>query len=235
MAVQAGSGLGMKPAWGGSVSFNGDTEPAMRITNTKISVGNKPESAARSVIMEVVSEFDASADLTTAYDFCRAFDGAFETHLVGIGRNSTPIAGHDGTHWLREDGQARDAVLAALFEQIRPDVVHTHRVNDLAFFGPAARTAGVPVLLHTACGDIATAELSRIEHFREVVNSLGPLVVVPSVEAACHINPATRVAVIPRGIDCTRYRPGSQARARRKIGLPAGPPRHWLRECRRRP
>jgi hypothetical protein len=58
---------------------------------------------------------------------------------------------------------------------------------------------------------------------------------VPSVEAACHINPATRVAVIPRGIDCTRYRPGSQARARRKIGLPAGPPRHWLRECRRRP
>src|SRR5690242_16352893 len=42
--------------------------------------------------------------------------------------------------------------LRSLFRELRPDVVHTHQIGALFYAGPAARRAGVPVVVHTEHG-----------------------------------------------------------------------------------
>ena len=42
--------------------------------------------------------------------------------------------------------------LARVFRDLRPDVVHTHQLGALVYGGPAARWAGVPVVVHSEHG-----------------------------------------------------------------------------------
>src|SRR5262249_19617615 len=42
--------------------------------------------------------------------------------------------------------------LRSLFRELRLDVVHTHQIGALFYAGPAARRAGVPVVVHTEHG-----------------------------------------------------------------------------------
>ena len=42
--------------------------------------------------------------------------------------------------------------MAELMRRFRPDVVHTHQIGALLYAGPAARRAGVPVVVHTEHG-----------------------------------------------------------------------------------
>jgi glycosyltransferase involved in cell wall biosynthesis len=51
---------------------------------------------------------------------------------------------------LRLRAQAR---AAATIRDLRPDVLHTHQVGALLYAGRAARTAGVPVVVHTEHGN----------------------------------------------------------------------------------
>src|SRR2546423_942770 len=42
--------------------------------------------------------------------------------------------------------------VAEFLRRVKPDVVHTHQIGALFYAGPAARRAGVPVVVHTEHG-----------------------------------------------------------------------------------
>jgi len=181
------------------------------------------ERAARPTILEVVSDRDARADLTAASDIRVGLGNVFNTHLARMGDSCPPIAGHHDTHWVSGDGIALQADLASLFARLPLDIVHTHRVDDLAIVGAAAREAGVPCLVHTICGEFEMAEVSKVERLRELANLFDVTLIAPSVEVAQRLEGLHEVEIVPRSIDCGRYHPDSPAKARQRIGLPEDP------------
>lgn len=116
--------------------------------------------------------------------------------------------------------------LRKLFEEIRPDVVHTHQIGALFYAGPAARRAGVPVVVHTEHG----------KHYdgRRKTCWLGwwaaryaqrYFCVSADIAAAVssrRIAPAFKIEVVPNGIDTARYAQSSNACASREaLGIPS--------------
>lgn len=204
------------------IQFN-EANLAMNIVKTNNSPNNRAENGSRITVLEVVSESDASADLTAALEIHDGLGAAFDTHTFRYGWNSLPVGGRDGAHCVPGDGPALDGALESVFKQVRPDVVHTHRLADLGIVGPVARAAGVPCLVHTVCGEVATAAAWQIEKFRDMAATLQPVLIAPSAETVSSLGDDFQAVVVPRGIDCRKYRPGSPALARRKVGLPPRP------------
>lgn len=178
---------------------------------------------ARPTILEVVSDCDARADLTAASDIRFGLGAVFEAHLARVGDSCPPIVGHDEIHWISGDGLSLQADLASLFAQVPVDIVHTHRADDLAVVGPAVREAGVPGLVHTICGEIATADSRKVARLKELAGMYGAVLIAPSSRVADRFKDLGHVAIVPRGVDCARYQPGPQAKARQKTGLPGDP------------
>ena len=119
--------------------------------------------------------------------------------------------------------------LRKLFEILRPDVVHTHQIGALCYAGPAARRAGVPVVVHTEHGKNyasrrRTRWLGRLagryaQRFfcvsRDIAEEL----------RACRVVPSAKIDVAPNGIDVARFQTASAgADARRELGIPADAP-----------
>ncbi|HQR06565.1 MAG TPA: glycosyltransferase [Gemmatales bacterium] len=54
----------------------------------------------------------------------------------------------------KQPGLRFDTIKAVrkVFDQLKPDVVHTHQIGALFYSGPAARQANVPVIVHTEHG-----------------------------------------------------------------------------------
>jgi glycosyltransferase involved in cell wall biosynthesis len=118
--------------------------------------------------------------------------------------------------------------IKAVLEDLRPDVVHTHQIGALFYAGPAARRAGVPVVVHT-------------EHGRHFANRrtrwLGWLAARSAAKFFCvsrdiatevlgyRIAPPRKVTVVPNGIDLNRFRAGEKVLpVRETLGIPAGAP-----------
>jgi glycosyltransferase involved in cell wall biosynthesis len=198
-------------------------DSVMSLLHKKNVIRTNAERVARPTILEVVSECDARADLTAASDIRFGLGGVFDAHLARMGDSCPPIVGHDDIHWITGDGVSLQADLASLFAQVQLDIVHTHRADDLAVVGAAAREAGVPSLVHTICGEIATADSQKIKRLKELADMYGAVLVAPSLKAARRLNDVEGIVIVPRSVDCARYQPGSPAKARQKTGLPEEP------------
>lgn len=119
--------------------------------------------------------------------------------------------------------------LKMLFNILQPDVVHTHQVGALLYAGPAARRAGVPVIVHTEHGKHYASRrrarwLGRLaglyaQRFfgvsRDIANEL----------RTCRITAKEKIAVAPNGIDIARFRDCTAgADTRREFGVPPSAP-----------
>ncbi len=119
--------------------------------------------------------------------------------------------------------------LGRLFRELRPDVVHTHQIGALFYAGPAARRAGVPVVVHTEHG-------KHYDHRRRT-RWLGRLAArgaarffcvsadIAAAVGAHRIAPPGKIRVVPNGIDTTRFQEENEAGAvRQSLGIPANAP-----------
>jgi sugar transferase (PEP-CTERM/EpsH1 system associated) len=116
-----------------------------------------------------------------------------------------------------------------LLAGLRPDVLHTHQVGALAYAGPAAWRAGVPVVLHTEHGKhydgsrrrrwLARWAARYAGHFCCVSRDIADTVV------ALGIVLRSKVRVVANGIDTERFRrPRDRAGLRRSLGVPPDAP-----------
>jgi sugar transferase (PEP-CTERM/EpsH1 system associated) len=119
---------------------------------------------------------------------------------------------------------------ARALRALRPHVVHSHQLGTLFYAGPAARAAGVPLLVHTEHGreDYAGRRRTRwlgrfggrfVDRFYCLTRDMAEAAV------ANRIVPASRVQVICNGIDVPRFQDRSQRdEVRRGLGVPEGAP-----------
>ncbi len=195
----------------------------MSLPNSEGVTKSKSERLARPAVLEVVSDQDARADLTAASDIRASLGNAFDAHLARLGDSCPPVFGKFDTHWISGEGASLQDELASLFARVPLDIVHTHRISDLAIVAGTARDAGVPCLVHTICGEFSMADQSQIERLKDLAQGFGVSLIAPTFEVARLLNGAGNVAIVPRSIDCSRFQPDSPAKARQKIGLPVEP------------
>jgi sugar transferase (PEP-CTERM/EpsH1 system associated) len=120
--------------------------------------------------------------------------------------------------------------LVKILRQIQPDVVHTHQVGTLFYAGPAARWAGVPLVVHTEHGkeryaqQFRTRLLGRIAgHFVSTFFCLTHD--MAAAVRASRIVPQKKIRVIFNGIDTAQFtRPHDSCAARRTLGIPDDAP-----------
>ena len=174
-----------------------------------------------------------------------------ETHLVNLGPQpaykfdwpgpqhhnlpsplTLPFPGLRGVIML----MARRRALAALLEQIRPDVLHAHSVADpgwfaaLSGFHPFVLTAwGSDVLLGLHQGPRLPRWLTRNALRRADLLTADARSVLDA--ARPHLGPGTRTALIRFGVDTRAFSPGIDATWRARLDLEAGPVLLSIRQC----
>jgi glycosyltransferase involved in cell wall biosynthesis len=116
--------------------------------------------------------------------------------------------------------------MKVLFRVLGPDVVHTHQIGTLIYAGPAARGAGVPLVIHTEHGrDNYSGRLRRrwmgrvagryAARFYCLTRDMADYVV------ANRIVPRDKARVILNGIDTAEFSgPYDAAAVRRSVGIP---------------
>jgi sugar transferase (PEP-CTERM/EpsH1 system associated) len=119
--------------------------------------------------------------------------------------------------------------LKSLLHELRPDVVHTHQIGALFYAGPAARRAGVPLVVHTEHGKHygdrrRTRWVGRLAG-RHAARFLCVSEDIAAAAAANRIVPRGKIHVVPNGIDLDRFRePLDKQRVRRSLGIPVDAP-----------
>jgi sugar transferase (PEP-CTERM/EpsH1 system associated) len=149
---------------------------------------------------------------------CLEKPGAMAPEAESLGISLTCV--HKGLGLrMRAMGQVR-----GLFSQLRPDVVHTHQIGALFYAGPAARLAGVPVVVHTEHGKhYATRRQTRllgrlaswhVSRFFCVSDDIAAAV------TAHRVAPRRKVGVVRNGIDVDRFTSrDAGAEVRRSLGI----------------
>jgi glycosyltransferase involved in cell wall biosynthesis len=116
--------------------------------------------------------------------------------------------------------------LAALLRRLRPTVVHTHHFSPLLAASAARLLAGAPRLVHT---EHSFEYLKDRPDYRRTLAALSRSCAVFSVLGEQMVPyyaeqvrvPASRLAVIPNGVDLSRFVPVADRRAERvALGLP---------------
>ena len=158
----------------------------------------------------------------------------FETHilcLTYLGRFSKGLEDVAHLHVARPMSRLSMLMPTSLsndIAQIKPDVVHTH--SGVWYKGSlAARSAGVPWIIHTEHG---RREPDGIQH--RLIDGIAArrtdAIVAVSTRLARDLPttiraPSTRVVCIPNGIDTETYRPRSDSGdVRRELGIPLDAP-----------
>jgi len=119
--------------------------------------------------------------------------------------------------------------LRKIFAKLQPDVVHTHQVGPLFYGAPAARRAGVPLVVHTEHGKVYGERLRsrwlgriggrHVHRFFCLTEDLAAEV------GSCRIVPRAKLRVITNGIDLSRFDESAEKETlRRSLGLPVGIP-----------
>ncbi|MGF1720989.1 glycosyltransferase [Vibrio kyushuensis] len=113
--------------------------------------------------------------------------------------------------------------LIKTFNQIKPDVVHTHHIGPLIYAGLAARLTSVPTRIHT---EHDVWHLNNDKHLRLerlALNVTKPLLVADAnlvKETLLSCFSYENTTTIKNGVDCERFRPGSMNIARKHFGIP---------------
>lgn len=178
---------------------------------------------AKPVIVTVASWQDTRLDLTAAHDIHTGLGDAFACHMIQLYEPDLAPASDEGVYQILRTASDLEDQLDAVFGQLQPDVVHTHRIEDFEVVAAAARRAGVPHIVHSldaaSCASAGGDECRQQLRLREA----GALIVVPTADVPIDTWTGARLCAIAPGIDSRRFRPGDAGRARRKVGLPAGP------------
>lgn len=187
-------------------------------------VRSRPSSdAERPVIVAVASSQDARLDLTAARDIHTGLGDEFACHLVRLYDTDLVPAQEPGVHQLDRTADDLQDQLDALFCDLQPDIIHTHRIQDFEIVAEAARRAGVRHLVHSldtaGCAHPSGDDSRQQARLREA----GAIVVVPTTDVPTDFLNGSRLCAIAPGIDAKRFRPGDASRARRKLGLPSDP------------
>jgi glycosyltransferase involved in cell wall biosynthesis len=126
--------------------------------------------------------------------------------------------------------------LRGIFSEWKPDVVHTHTAKAGALGRAAARSAGVPVVVHTFHGHVlrgyfsppAEAFFRAIERIlarsTDRIVTLSRMLKADLVEMG--IAPPEKIEVVPLGMDLSPFLKASARRGdlRRELGVRAGEP-----------
>ena len=119
--------------------------------------------------------------------------------------------------------------LRSLFRELRLDVVHTHQIGALFYAGPAARRAGVPVVVHTEHGK--HYDLRRRNRWvGRVAGRLAARFFCVSADIAAaakahRIVPGHKLHMVPNGIDTHQFRDrGDGNLVRTALGIPHNVP-----------
>jgi glycosyltransferase involved in cell wall biosynthesis len=157
-----------------------------------------------------------------------AMPGRFRHWILPIsGRSSATALFEPGVDWelVEAPGSPSAAGFASLIRRLRPALVQTY--NWGAFDAAAGAVLARAPLLHTEDGfgaDEAQGLKARRVWARRLVLPFARRVVVPSrtlerIALQVYRLPARKVARIPNGVDCLRFRPGRNDALRRQLGI----------------
>jgi glycosyltransferase involved in cell wall biosynthesis len=119
--------------------------------------------------------------------------------------------------------------LKAVFQELRPDVVHTHQIGALFYAGPAARQTRVPAVVHTEhgkhyAGRLRTRWLGRLAA-RHAARFVCVSQDIADEVVSCRVAPRKKVGVVFNGIDTRAFEDAeSVASIRQTLGVPQGAP-----------
>jgi sugar transferase (PEP-CTERM/EpsH1 system associated) len=119
--------------------------------------------------------------------------------------------------------------IARALRELGPHVVHTHDVTTLFYTGPAARRAGVPLLVHTEHGRGDYAQF-RKRLLGRMAGSYARLFYCLTEDMAAWVTshrvvPRRKIRLIFNGIDTARFRePTDPIALRRGLGIPPEAP-----------
>lgn len=122
------------------------------------------------------------------------------------------------------------ARLRDVFAELRPDVVHAHQNAALFYAGPAARRAGVPLVVYTEHGKHYAGATRRTRLKARVAAAFARRCFSVSRDIADElisygVVPESKVCVLPNGIDTDVFGPmtGSE-QLRQDLGIPRDAP-----------
>ena len=189
-------------------------------------------------IVQVVQHLTPGGIETMALDLQRLATPNLEVHVVSLEKNAQaaiklwPKLGEIASrlHFLDKPPGLSPVTLlrlVRLLKRLRPLAVHTHHMGPLLYAGLAARTTGVPVLVHTEhdAWHLHSARRRRVQGL--AVRVLRPrLVAVADVVADCLRGalPGVDPLVIRNGVDVDIFQPGDARAARASLGLPQDVP-----------
>lgn len=186
------------------------------------------------VIVQVVQHLMPGGIETLALELQRCASASDEVHIVSLegsidasAKRWPILAERKGyLHFLnKQPGRSMGLLwqLVKLLKQLKPQVVHTHHIGPLLYGGLAARLAGVGVVIHTEHDAWHLDNARRCEVERWALRAVRPKVVADAQDVRRSLTQRLGLAdaaVIPNGIDVSRFSPGDMQQARTQLGLP---------------
>lgn len=161
---------------------------------------------------------------------CLERRGVLAVEVEALGARVVCLDKEPGIHW------AIRKRLRRVFDELRPDVIHTHQVGALFYAGPVARKLGIPVVVHTEHGNHLRTNGSKfIRRQRKcwlswwAARSTSRFFCVSSNIAeemtTRRIVPPRKLAVLFNGIDTEPFlKPVDRAAVRESLGIPPEAP-----------
>jgi glycosyltransferase involved in cell wall biosynthesis len=167
-------------------------------------------------VAHVVLQLDRGGMEKLLVEFARhANRQQFDLRLISLSGRGSLAAEIEACGWpvtaLDEPPGLRPGMidrLRRLLRQWKADIVHTHNTKPLLYAGPAARLAGVPVLVHTAHGQRYGSSRLHTWMFVQACRTADRVVCVSHDGARlrlCEGIPANKTCTIWNGIDVSRF------------------------------
>jgi len=149
---------------------------------------------------------------------CLVKAGAFAERL----KKGTQLRALDKPHGFSWQAVSR---LAALVQEWRPDIIHTHNIGTLIYTALALPRMPKCVLLHGEHAEFSTNDLSfkrRLQRWLtyRVVDRLVPVSTSLAEHLVEHGADRRKIVAIPNGVDSERFKPGDRAALRAIYKIP---------------
>jgi len=182
-------------------------------------------------VLRIINRFNIGGPTYNATFLTRYLSEDFETLLVGglpeegeadslyiteqYGVHPTLIPEMKRTPNLKSDYQAYKK-LKQIIEEFQPQIVHTHAAKAGALGRMAAKSCGVPIILHTFHGHVFHDYFGAIKTFafktieQQLAQRSTGIIAISDLQKnelseLYHICPKEKIQVIPLGFDLTRF------------------------------